>query len=320
MEERKRLAAVLGPTATGKTALAVAIARKYNGEVVSADSMQIYKGMDIASAKPTEEEKGGIPHHLMDFLDPSEEFSVSDYVRMASDAIDDIISRGKLPVLCGGSGLYVRSLINNISFTDEEKNEQLRRELNERFQNEGGEALLKELSVFDPESAARLDANNGKRIIRAIEIYRTTGITMTEQIERSRRVPSPYEVTAIGLTFADRKNLYERINRRVDRMLERGLVDEAREFYAEKKSLTASAAIGYKELSPYLEGRMSLDAAVEKLKMETRRYAKRQLTWFKRDEYIHWIELDRCEDLYAEAEGILGRGGLLWTSQSLSER
>ena len=309
MEGKKRIIAVVGPTASGKTALAVKIAKKYDGEVVSADSMQIYKGMDIASAKPTEEEQEGVPHHLIDFLEPTEEFSVSDYVKLASATIDKIILKGKLPILCGGSGLYIRSLLNNISFSDEQRNDELRAELNERYINEGGEVLLKELAEFDPECAARLSPTNSKRIIRAIEIYHTTGVTMTEQIARSRLVPSPYDVTAIGLTFADRAKLYERINQRVDRMMDKGLLDEAERFYSDKKSLTASAAIGYKELKLYLEGRMSLEAAVEKLKMETRRYAKRQLTWFRRDEYINWIEIDNTPDLMEEAERIIRMEG-----------
>ena len=317
MKEKQRLIAVLGPTASGKTDLAVKIAKKYNGEIVSADSMQIYKGMDIATAKPTEKEKEGIPHHLMDFLDPGQSFSVSDYVKLAAEVTDDIISRGKLPVLCGGSGLYVRSFLDNITFSEEEHNKQLRNELNERYITEGGETLLKELAQFDPESAQRLNPSNGKRIIRAIEIYKTTGITMTEQLRLSKAKPSPYDVTAIGLTFSDRQKLYERINRRVDLMLEKGLLKEAEQFYSEAKGITASAAIGYKEVKPYLEGRISLEAAVEKLKMETRRYAKRQLTWFRKDEYIRWIEADRCNDVFEEAEKIIADGGKIWTNPQL---
>lgn len=310
-KEKKTLIAVVGPTASGKTDLAIKLAQKYNGEIVSADSMQIYKGMEIASAKPTEEEMQGIPHHLMSFISPSDTFSVSDYVRLASEAIDDIISRGKLPILCGGSGLYIRSLIDNISFAPEEPDETIREELNVRYESEGGEALLQELAEFDPETAARLSPADGKRIVRAIEIYRTTGITMSEQISLSRLEPSPYDVTAIGLTFADRQNLYERINTRVDKMLERGLLSEAKCFYSSEMSATSSAAIGYKELKPYLDGRITLEAAAEKLKMESRRYAKRQITWFKRDEYIHWIEVDRVESVPAEAEKILTEAGIL---------
>ena len=316
MEEKKEktLIAVVGPTASGKTELAVQLAKKYDGEVVSADSMQIYIGMDIASAKPTKEEMDGVPHHLIDFLDPYETFSVSDYVKLAARAIDKIIAKGKQPIICGGTGLYIRSLINNISFSDEEKNEELRRELEEKYDEQGGEAMLRELSGFDPESAARLHPSDKKRIVRAVEIYRSTGICMTEHIRRSKLVPSPYRVTAIGLTFADRQKLYERINLRVDRMLEMGLLEEAKKFYADEKGHTASAAIGYKELRPYLEGRISLEAAVEKLKMETRRFAKRQMTWFRSDNYIHWIEVDNCDDLLAEAERIIQNGGAPWTN------
>lgn len=302
---KKRMLAVVGPTASGKTDLAIKLAKKYNGEIVSADSMQIYKGMEIASAKPTEEEMQGIPHHLMSFISPSETFSVSDYVKLASEAIDDIISRGKMPILCGGSGLYIRSLIDNITFAPDKPDEQLREQLNERYEKEGGEALLEELREFDPETAGKLSVNDGKRIIRAIEIYRSTGITMSEHISLSKLDPSPYDVTAIGLTFADRQNLYDRINKRVDVMLKRGLIEEAECFYSSEKSITSSAAIGYKELKPYLDGRITLEAAAEKLKMESRRYSKRQITWFKRDEYIKWIEVDRCEDVLEEAVKII---------------
>ena len=306
--KKKKLLAIVGPTASGKTALAIRLAKEYDGEIISADSMQIYKGMDIVSAKPTEAEKEGIPHHLMDFLSPSDTFSVSDFVRLAHSAIDDILSRGRLPILCGGTGLYERSLIENISFAPEEPDENLRAELNERFEKEGGEALLRELAVFDPETAEKLEPNNGKRIIRAIEVYKTTGITMSEQIRRSHEQPSPYDVTAIGLTFADRQTLYDRINKRVDLMLKNGLVEEARRFYSSDISATSSAAIGYKELKPYIDGKMSLEACVEKLKMETRRFAKRQLTWFNRDDYIQWIEVDRCDDVFARAREIADRG------------
>ena len=181
-QPKKKLIAIVGPTASGKTALAIELAKKYNGEVVSADSMQIYKGMEIASAKPTEEEMQGIPHHLMSFLDPSETFSVSDFVRLATEAIEDILDRGKMPIVCGGAGLYIRSLLDNVTFTAEEPDEALRAELTARYETEGGEALLAELATFDPETAEKLSPNDGKRIVRAIEIYRTTGITMSEQI------------------------------------------------------------------------------------------------------------------------------------------
>lgn len=303
--DKKRLIAVVGPTASGKTALAVRIAQKFNGEVVSADSMQIYKGMNIATAKPTEEEMCGIKHHLIDFLPPEEKFSVSQYVEFAKKAIDDITERGKLPVLCGGTGLYVRSLVENVRFSPDEADETLRAELRRRYETEGGEILIRELSAFDPETAAKLHPSNGKRIIRAIEIYRTTGKTMSEHIRESKRIPSPYDLTAIGITYADRQKLYDRINLRVDIMMKQGLLEEARAFYSRKNSQTAAAAIGYKELLPYLNGETDLDTALEKLKLETRHYAKRQLTWFKRDEYIHWIQADLCDDIFEKAEKII---------------
>lgn len=297
--------AVVGATASGKTSLAIKIAQEYNGEIISADSMQIYKGMDIATAKATEEEKCGIPHYLMDFLSPTELFSVSEYVEMAKNTINDILSRGKVPIVCGGTGLYIRSLVENIRFSPEQADENLRNHLNERYEKEGGEVLLQELAEFDPEIAKTLHPSNNKRIIRAIEIYQTTGITMSEHIRNSKNIPSPYEWTLIGITFADRQKLYDRINLRVDIMLEQGLLDETREFYRENKGKTATGAIGYKELKPYLDGEMSLEQAVENLKQVTRNYAKRQLTWFKKDTDINWIYADKCRDIFEEADKIL---------------
>lgn len=300
-----KVIAVVGATASGKTSLAIKIAQEYNGEIISADSMQIYKGMDIATAKATEEEKCGIPHYLMDFLSPTELFSVSEYVEMAKNTINDILSRGKVPIVCGGTGLYIRSLVENIRFSPEQADENLRNHLNERYEKEGGEALLQELAEFDPEIAKTLHPSNNKRIIRAIEIYQTTGITMSEHIRNSKNIPSPYEWTLIGITFADRQKLYDRINLRVDIMLEQGLLDETREFYRENKGKTATGAIGYKELKPYLDGEMSLEQAVENLKQVTRNYAKRQLTWFKKDTDINWIYADKCRDIFEEADKIL---------------
>ena len=296
---------VVGATASGKTSLAVKIAQKYNGEIISADSMQIYKGMDIATAKATEEEKCGIPHYMMDFLSPTELFSVSEYVEMAKNIINDILARGKVPVVCGGTGLYIRSLVENVQFSPEQADENLRNKLNERYEKEGGEVLLKELAEFDPEMAKTLHPSNNKRIIRAIEIYQTTGITMSEHIRKSKDIPSPYEWTVIGIAFADRQKLYDRINARVDIMLEQGLLEEAKGFYRENKGKTAIGAIGYKELKPYLDGEMTLEQAVENLKQVTRNYAKRQMTWFKKDSYIHWIYADECKDVFEEAEKIV---------------
>ena len=233
MNNKIPLLCIVGPTASGKTGLSVELAERYNGEIVSCDSMQIYKGMDIATAKVTKEEARGIPHHLVDFLPIGEAFSVSDYVKLAHKVIAEIYERGKLPILVGGTGLYYSSLVGNITFSEEKIDEKLRAELNEQYQREGGEILLKQLAEFDPETASTLHPNNGKRIIRAIEIYRNTGITMSEQMKRSKEKPSPYNYLTICLTYKDRQKLYDRINLRVDKMLGAGILDEAKAFLYE---------------------------------------------------------------------------------------
>ena len=307
-DKEKRIIAVVGPTASGKTALSIALAKELDGEIISADSMQIYKGMDIATAKPTPEEMQGILHHLMDFLDPGEQFSVADYVELAFSTAEDIFSRGRQPVLCGGTGLYVRSFLENIRFTEEKSDPVLREQLNERYRTEGGEKLLQELSSFDPETAARLHPSNSKRIIRCIEIYRLTGKTMSQAVKESRQTPFPYDVFAIGIRYADRERLYDRINLRVDKMIEEGLVEEAKRFYSMQVGNTAAAAIGYKELKPYIDGICSLDEAAEHLKQATRHYAKRQMTWFRKDSYIHWIDADKTDNIAAEALRLLEDG------------
>jgi tRNA dimethylallyltransferase len=296
MSDSKKIpvVAVVGPTASGKSRLAVELALQRNGEVVSADSMQIYKGMNVGTAKPTAEEMRGVPHHLMDFAEPSRPFSVADYVELASACIAELHARGKLPVLAGGTGLYIRSLLQNLQFTETVRDDALRAQLRETAEREGVAPLLEELRRVDPESAERIHPNNVSRVIRAIEIYRTTGIPMTEQMKRSREIPSPYHACVIGLDYCDRAVLYERINRRVDEMMDSGLVEEAREVLSREHSATALQAIGYKELQPYFRGECSLDEAVCRIKQETRRYAKRQLTWFRRDEGTHWIFADDC--------------------------
>lgn len=297
------VAAVIGPTASGKSDLAVEICRHFGGEVVSADSMQIYKGMDIATAKPTEEEKKNVPHHMMDFLDNTEDYSVALYQRAAAECIADIHLRGLLPVVCGGTGLYVDTLLNNVKLSEESYDEELRRSLLKRAEDEGAEKLLEEVMAFDPEYAEKLHPNNIKRIVRALEVYKTTGTTMTEQIEMSKQA-SPYDVCFIGLDAEDRQFLYDRIDRRVDIMLERGLESEAREYLATASSSTSAQAIGYKELRPYIDGDVSLNEAVENLKRATRRYAKRQLTWFRRNERINWLFIDKYqkrEDMLKDA-------------------
>ena len=289
------LVAVCGPTASGKTRLAVDLAKEFVGEVVSADSMQIYKKLDIASAKPTEEEKQGIPHHLMDFLPPTEPFSVADYVEAARKVIADITGRGKLPVLCGGTGLYISSLIDNITFDDTACDYAYREELRQIAAEQGNGAVMEMLRKVDPECAARLHENNLSRVIRALEVYKLSGKTMTQVQAESRLVPSPYNPCMMMIDY-DRETLYSRIDRRVDLMLEAGLLAEAEEFFTHKDYVTASQAIGYKELKPYFDGECSLDEAVENLKRETRRYAKRQLTWFRKDSRINRISADNTTE------------------------
>ncbi len=286
--------AVIGPTASGKSDLAVEICRRFGGEVVSADSMQIYRGMDIATAKPTEDEKKNIPHHMMDFLDNTEDYSVALYQQAAAECIADIRSRGLLPVVCGGTGLYVDTLLNNIKLSEDSFDEELRSLLLKRAENEGGERLLEEVRAFDPEYAEKLHPNNVKRIVRALEVYKATGTTMTEQLALSKQA-SPYDACFIGLDAEDRQFLYDRIDRRVDMMLERGLESEAREYLASANGSTSAQAIGYKELRPYIDGEIPFDEAVENLKRATRRYAKRQLTWFRRNERINWLYIDKYQ-------------------------
>ncbi len=297
------LVVILGPTGSGKTALSVKLAKKFNGEIVSADSMQIYKQMQIATAKPTPEEMEEIPHHLVDFLDCSESFSVADYVEKAKKEIFEIHSRGKLSFLVGGTGLYITSLVDNISFREIVSDPKLREDLQRRLETEGGGALLSELREFDPETADILHPNNGNRIIRAIEVYQLTGITMSEHQRISRKEPSPYRLCMLGLSAKNRQVLYDRINHRVDYMMENGLLQEAEEVLSHPEMKTALQAIGYKELKGYFNGSCSLEEAVQTIKRETRRYAKRQLTWFRRDKRIHWLFLDELsgKELFDES-------------------
>ncbi len=296
-----KLLAVVGPTASGKTALAIELAKMFGGEVVSCDSMQIYKGMEIATAAPTLEEQCGIPHHMVSCIDADEAFSVSRYCDMAHVYIKDISDRGKLPILCGGTGLYFSSLVDDLVFADAPSDERLRSGLYARAEEEGGQALLDELKCIDPETAERLHPNHISRIVRALEIFMLSGITLSEQNRRSRENESRYDLLAFGLDFSDRDVLYARINKRVDIMLKKGLIDEARLAY-NTEGRTSVQAIGHKELWKYFEGEQSLDEAVETLKRQTRRYAKRQLTWFRRDERIIWLDAIRNAELSLLAE------------------
>lgn len=303
---------IVGPTASGKTSLAVEIAKRYNGEVVSADSMQIYKNMDIATAKPTEEEMQGIPHRMIDFLDPSESYSVAKYKADAFKCIEEIAANKKIPVVAGGTGLYIDTLLNNTEFLDFETDEVLRNELYERFEKDGAEEMWLELDKIDHAAALNIHKNNRKKIVRALEIYYKTGKTLTQQNLLSHSGGEMLDYVIIGLNARDRNKLYERINKRVDIMLADGLVDEAKLFYEKYGSGTAVQAIGYKEILPYLEGRASLEECAQNLKMQTRRYAKRQLTWFRRNENINWIYIDDEEnDLLKKATEIIEEKGII---------
>lgn len=284
--EKTKIICVVGATASGKTDLSVKLAKAVDGEIVSADSMQVYKNMPIATAVATKEEQDGVPHHLVEFLNTDETFSVADYVELAKSKIAEITSRGRVPIVAGGTGLFVDSLVKNISFSEVGSNAEIRTELAEKSNEELYEKLLK----LDPNAAVDIHPNNRKRVIRALELC-MSGTSKTEQNENSLLCDSPYDALYIGIGYKDRQKLYDRINKRVDLMLEAGLENEARQMLG-KQGLTARQAIGHKELQPYIDGKITLDEAAENLKRETRRYAKRQLTWFRRNENINWLYAD----------------------------
>ncbi len=289
---------IVGPTASGKTALSIALAKKMNAEIISGDSMQIYKGMDIGTAKPTKEEMDGIPHHMLSVASPSENFSVARYVEEASLVADDIIARGKIPIVVGGTGLYIDSLVRGRTFAKNEESGSLREELTKIYEQDGVDALHKILSELDPVRAAEIHKNNVKRVIRAIEVCKLSGKTITEHDEETKKLPPKYDAAYIGIEFSDRAALWERIHLRVDMMMKEGLLDEVKALLDSGISAdtTAMQAIGYKELCAYFAGEKSLDAAVEDIKTATRRYAKRQMTWFKRNESIKWVSPDLSEN------------------------
>ena len=318
MAEKIPVIAVVGPTATGKTALGAALARKYGGEIVSCDSMQIYRGLPIGTAQPTPEERRQAPHHLVDFLEWDKAFSVSDYVDLAGRVIGDIHGRGKLPILVGGTGLYARSLLRGFSFEETARDEALRQELFRQGEEEGPEALYHRLEELDPVGAAQIHPHNVKRVVRALEYCLLSGEPFSNQAARSKQARSPYRYHMLCLNFASRETLYRRIDRRVDAMVEAGLLEEARRFFTwcQERGVptTAAQAIGYKELFPYFRGEVSLEQAVEDIKRESRRYAKRQITWFQREEHMSFLYLDQCagpSQVLEEAEAILREQGLL---------
>lgn len=297
MDNSRKLPVIViaGPTASGKTALAIELAKRIDGEIISADSMQIYKGMDIATAKPTAEEMAQVPHYLIGFLERTESFSVADYTVLANKCIKEIHSRGKIPIVAGGTGLYIDSLVDNIQFADDAGDENIRKRLENEAREFGNDFLLEKLREFDKETASTLHSNNLKRIIRAIEVYEVTGRTMTQLKAESRSVESPYRWLIFGLNAENRQYLYDRIEKRVDIMVEKGLVQESKEVYFASEMKTAHQAIGFKELIPYFENKVSLEECIEKIKLETRHYAKRQLTWFRKNDRIEWIAIDKFD-------------------------
>lgn len=294
----KPLICIVGPTASGKTALSIALAKLYSGEIVSADSMQIYKGMDIGTAKPNAEERAGIPHHMMDFVDIQEPYSVARYVCEATEVIEGIYKRGNIPIVAGGTGLYIDSLLKGLDFASGPADDEQRKKLEQLCDKEGCAALLDRLRAIDPEQAEKLHVNDRKRIIRALEVYYASGEKLSEHNSKTRNYSQKYNACVIGITFKDRQLLYDRINLRVDKMIEEGVLDELRQLIdcGVERSATAFQAIGYKELLPFIEGEAELAEAVEMLKQATRRYAKRQLTWFRRNSDINWLFADEMKN------------------------
>lgn len=306
--KKTKVIVIVGPTASGKTTLGIHIAKQFGGEVISGDSMQIYEKMDIATAKPTIEEMDGVKHHLIGFVNPQDEYSVASFCEDAKKAVSEIKEKGKVPIIVGGTGLYIDSFINNITFFQDASSEKIREELYNELNEFGIEKLYSELISVDSEAAKKIHPNNEVKVIRALEIYRTTGKNLTEQNEQSHQSESEYEPLYIGISYKDREKLYDRINKRVDIMCDNGLLDEAKEFYKEYASKTAVNAIGYKELKPFIDGEKTLEECANHLKQSTRRYAKRQLTWFNRNERINWVYPDTYEDislLYDEAERLV---------------
>jgi tRNA dimethylallyltransferase len=287
---------IVGPTASGKTSLAIKLAKSIDGEIISADSMQIYKYMDIGTAKPSKEEMEGVRHYMIDEITPDQEFSVARFKELATAYISEILKRGKHPVIAGGTGLYINSLIYNINFSETKIDWELRNKLKNEAQEKGNRYLHDMLKELDPDTAARLHENDVKRVIRAIEVYYQTKTTISELIEQSRLSPPAYKYLVFGLK-TDRGKLYRRIEERVDKMLENGLVREVEKLVelGYDKNSVAMQGLGYKEILAYLRGSISYEEAVDTIKRETRRYAKRQITWFKRIEGIRWIDMDQCE-------------------------
>lgn len=293
-----KIVCIAGPTACGKTTLGVLLAQRFCGEVVSVDSMQIYRGMTVGTAAPTAEEMQGVPHHMIAVADPAEQWSAAEYVSRATPVVDDILARGKLPVLVGGTGLWMDALIRGHGFAKGHAGGAIRRELEARLEREGIAPLLEELRQVDPESAERLHPADTKRILRALEVYRETGSTISAHNAATRMIPPRYDAVWIGLQFADRADMKALIDRRVDKMVQEGLLDEVRALLAMglPRTATAMQAIGYKEFLGVLDGALTEPEAIELVKLRSRQYAKRQLTWLRRNPDIHWIFWEKDRD------------------------
>ncbi len=303
MEERKKIVVICGPTASGKTGLSLVLANEFNGEIISADSMQVYKKLDIGTAKATKEEQAKAKHHLIDFLEPSECYNVEIFTRLAKEKIEEIYSRNNLPFIVGGTGLYVESLVKGISFTDQNDDKTVKNKLYKDLEEKGKEWLYSQLQEIDPKYAEKVHPNNAVRVIRALEIYYTTGVRMSEQIENSNPIEKPYAALIIATTFKDRAKLYQNIDKRVDIMMEEGLLQEAEYVYKNQDTFKGSvAAIGYKEFFPYFDGEQTLQECVDTLKQRSRNYAKRQLTWFNRMSDINWVYVDDEIDYKEQAK------------------
>lgn len=313
MKENIPVIAVVGPTASGKTALAARLALCFDGEVISADSIQIYDGMDIATAKPTLDEMLGIPHHMIGFLPPQCEYSVAEYTVLAAKIIRHINRRGKAGIIAGGTGLYIDSLLNNIQFSEVSPDAGLRDELRRAAEEKGKGYLHDILKQYDPQAAEKISENDVLRTIRAIEAYKLSSKTAAQRASESKLTPPEYRTFYIGLDFHDRQRLYDRINARVDAMVGSGLIDEAKLFLSSNISKTAMNAIGYKELAPFISGAAALDECIERIKMDTRRYAKRQLTWFRRNKSVNWIDVQdkSIDEITDEAKKLISDSGFL---------
>ncbi len=305
-DTRPKLLVLVGPTAVGKTALSLALAERFNCEIISGDSMQVYRGMDIGTAKASQEERQAVPHHLIDILEPEESFSVSDFQALTRGTIHEVQERGRLPFLVGGTGLYVESVCYNYEFSEAESDEAFRSEMHHRAEQEGNDALHQELAAVDPVTAAKLHPNDVRRVIRALEVYKLTGQTMSDQLSRQNKRPH-YDLCLIGLTM-DRAILYNRIEERVDQMMREGLLDEVKRLIQRGLPMHSVAlqALGYKEFLDYFGGNCSLEDAIARLKQDTRRFAKRQLSWFRHMKDIDWIDVTDEQKKVQQFEVISG--------------